>query len=483
MAIPQATGFAEAIGIFKDAWDETGVVEAYRNKAPLMADAKMNEGTEVGGVFHVATRLTYEGGQSWAPPQTQPGDTSGVPYLGATAGATPDAKVEGYQIFGRSRVTYEAVARSCMSVSDTGPNRKKAIREATQVVAGGLMEGTIKKCEALMLHGRRGLGQLDTSVDISNVVGSVAYKSINGYAIDVSITASSWCPALWMALEGHTFDLFANSGGVPSSTRLNTEPNDYLKGVDQNGFILIAVNPATPLTNGTASGRVLRFWHSDGTAGVNGTGVIGGWTTAADGAGDMHICFEGGGPSNEWIGLTSIARNVGTLFNISAADYGMWRGNSADSVGNLRLAGLVRYLAQPINAGAQGTLIRAVVPTELFSQFANDEATLRRYASATGNAKNGFDSIQMFLPHQSTLEILGHALQKDGEVLCYVPSETIRVGSQDLDFVERVGSGNRRDRLLLEVAERPASEMRLYGQFSPYAYVPRHMLHLSGVTY
>lgn len=481
MAVSGSTGFAEAIGIFKDAWDETGVVEAYRNKAPLLADAKLSEGTEVGGVFHVATRLTYEGGQSWAPPQTQPGDTSTVPYVGATVGETPDAKVEGYQVFGRSRVTYEAIARSCQSVSDTAPNKKKAVREVTQVVAGGLMEGTVKKCEALMLHGRRGLGQLDTAVDVSNVVATT-YKSVSGYAVDVSIRPEAWSAAIWMAFEGHTFDLFADSSG-PSGSRLNTALNTELKGAGQYGFILIAVNPPTPLTNGTASGRVLRLWHTSGTAGVNGTGVIGGWTTAADGAAAEHICFEGGGPANEWIGLTNISRNAGTLFNISALTFGMWRGNFRDSVGNIRLAGLIRYLAEPINAGAQGTTIRAVVPTELFSQFANDEATLRRYAAATGNAENGFDNIKMYLPHQSMLEILGHGLQKDGEILCYVPSETIRVGSQDLDFVQRNGSGSRKDRLILEVADRPASELRLYGQFSPYAYVPRHMLHLSGVTY
>ena len=122
------------------------------------------------------------------------------------------------------------------------------------------------------------------------------------------------------------------------------------------------------------------------------------------------------------------------------------------------------------------------MPTELFAQFANDESTLRRYQIGSGNAENGFSSLEMYLPHKSKLEILGHALQKDGKVTCYVPDELMRVGSQDIDFVTRK-SGSRAKDILLEVQDRPASEVRLYGQFAPIVQTPRHMLSLEGVTY
>lgn len=479
--MPAITGYAEAVGTFVDSWED-GVVEPYKNQAPILAEAKMNEVALTGGVYHVATRLTFEGGQSFAPTQVQPGDSASVPYVGARSGQTPDAKIEGAQIHARSRITYEAIARSAKSVSDTAPDRKKAVRAATMLVAGGLMEGTIKKAETLMLHGRRGIGQLDSAVDGSNVVATT-YEGTSGFAVDLSISPSSWSESIFAMFEGHTFDIFGNASGVPTGTKVNVTANSLLaSGVNQTGFVLIAVNPATPLTNGTASGRILRLWHSAGTAGAWGTGAIGGWTTPASGAQVEHVCFEGGGPANEFVGMTAMARNVGSLFNLDATKYGMSRGNFQDSVGNLRLSTLMRLLKRPIDYGAGGKLIRAVVPTELFIQFANDESTLRRYATSTQSAEGGFDSLTMHLPHRSTLEILGHSLQKDGEVLAYVPQELIRVGSQDLDFVQRNG-GNRKDQLLLEVADRPGSEVRLFGQFAPYAYVNRHMLHLSGVTY
>ena len=96
--------------------------------------------------------------------------------------------------------------------------------------------------------------------------------------------------------------------------------------------------------------------------------------------------------------------------------------------------------------------------------------------------RNFLDSIELYLPHKGRLEILGHALQKDGQVLCYPPEDLMRVGAQDIDFVQRNGRGRKED-LLLEVQDRPASEVRLFGQFAPIVKTPRHMLRLTGVTF
>lgn len=484
--MPAVTDYASAIGTFIDAWDD-GVVEAYKNVVPILADAPLREGQLVGGVYHVATRLTYEGGTTFAPPQSQPGE-AGLPYVGPRAGQSPDAQVQGMQIHGRSRITYEAIARSSESVSDTGPSKKKAVQAVTKLVMDGLLQGTLKKCEALMLHGREGLGQLDTTVDPSNSVATV-YEGVAGFAIDVSISAATWAEAIWAAFEGHTFDLFANTAGLPTGSKINTVLNPLLTGgANQTGLVLTAINPTTALLNGTVSGRVLRLWSgatgaSAGVAGViGGTAFVGGWAPSATGLNAQHICFESGGPTSEFVGLGLMAQNAGTLFNISSQTYGMYRGNLVPNVGNIRLASLIRYLKTPINHGAQGVTIRAVVPTELFSQFANDESTLRRYAADTGDAKNGFSSIEMYLPHKSKLEILGHGLQKDGQIMCYVPTELMRVGAQDIDFVQRK-SGSRAKDIVVEVQDRPASEVRLYGQFAPIVQTPRHMLRLTGVTF
>lgn len=479
-----ATGYTEIYGDFIEAWADN-IFEPYEADAPLLTDAKFRFGEQQGGLFHWPTRATMEGGITTTAAQSTAGE-SGLPYVGARSGYVPDWQIEAPQIDGRSRVKYEAVARSMKSVDGNAPDKKKAVRDATSIVVDGLLGAQIKRCEAWMLHGRRGIGQASACSSVvaaSTVAGNELANPFDGnaagFVIDIEFTTASWIEGIWLQSEGSTFDLFANTAGVPSGTRLNTTANTVLtSGTNQTGLVLTMVNPPTVqagLTNGNT--RVCRFFHTSGTAGGTGTGIIGAVTFVQ--ASTCHVCFESGGPTSEYVSLTSMAQNTGTLFGVSGAQYSIARGNFDLTAGNIKLADLVRRLSRPINKGAKGKKIRAVVPTELFAQFANDESTLRRYGKESA-AKNGFETIEMYLPHKGVLEILGHTLQKDGEILCYPPKEVIRVGSQDVSMIER---GKSKDKFILEVAQSPASEMRSFGQFAPLAAAPCHMLSLGGVTY
>ncbi len=480
-----ATGYSEIYGDFIEAWADN-LFEPYEADAPLLTDAKFRFGEAQGGKFHWPLRATMEGGVTTTAAQSTAGD-SGLPYVGARSGYVPDWQLEAPQIDGRSRVKYEAVARSMKSVDGNAPDKKKAVRDATSVVVDGLLGAVVKRSEAWMLHGRRGIGQvtnISSVVAASTVAGNELANPFDanaaGFVVDVEFTTASWIEGIWLQSEGATFDFFANASGLPTGSRLNTTSNTVLtSGTNQTGYVLTMVNPPTPqtgLTNGNT--RVCRFFHSSGTAGGVSVGIIGG-ATYAQLLASSHVCFESGGPSSEFVGLSTMASNTGTLNGVSGATYSVARGNSDSAAGNIKLADLVRRLSRPINKGAKGKKIRAVVPTELFAQFANDESTLRRYGKESA-AKNGFETIEMYLPHRGVLEILGHTLQKDGEILCYPPKEVIRVGSQDVSMIER---GKSKEKFILEVAQSPAAEMRCFGQFAPLAAAPCHMLWLGGVTY
>lgn len=480
-----ATGYTEIYGDFIEAWSDN-LFEPFETDAPLLTDAKFKFGKQQGGLFHWPTRATQEGGITFTAAQSTAGE-SGLPYVGARSGYVPDWQIEAPQIDGRSRVKYEAIARSMESVDGAAKDRKKAVRDATSVVVEGLLGAIMKRTEALMLHGRRGIGQVANNSSVvaaSTVAGNELANPFDGNAagfiVDIEFTTASWMEGIWIQSEGATFDIFANTSGIPSGTRLNTTTNTVLtSGTNQTGLVLTMVNPPTVqagLINGNT--RVCRFFHSSGTAGGAGVGIIGAVTHAQINA-SAHLCYESGGPTSEYVGLSTMASNTGTLFAVSGATYSIARGNSDTAAGNIKLADLVRRLSKPINKGAKGKRIRAVVPTELFAQFANDESTLRRYGKES-SAKNGFESIEMYLPHKGVLEILGHTLQKDGEILAYVPKEVVRVGAQDVSMIER---GKSKDKFILEVAQSPASEMRAFGQFAPLAAAPCHMLWLGGVTY
>jgi hypothetical protein len=479
---------SSGLGSFIDAW-APNLVEPFRPITPILSDMPFVSGEEMGGVFHKAVRVTIESGTTFAAPRTTPGD-GGLPYVGARNSYTPDWQVEAPQIHGRSRVTYEAIARSASSVSAEGGegDKRKAVKAATAIIFEGIMSGTIKKAEALMLHGRRGIGQVEVNSSVvaaSTVAGNELANPFDanaaGFIIDISISPATWAEAIFLQSEGGTFDLYTNSSGVPVAPKLNATTNTVLSaGANQTGLVLTSINPPTPQAGTTATGRLLRFFHSSGTLGGAGTGIIGGAAFNSISAG-AFLFYESGGPSTtEYVSLTAMAQNTSTIFNVSGVQYSVAKGNTVASVGNLKLADLVRYHARPINKGGMGKRFRAIVPTELFAQFANDESTLKRYVKDSGEAKSGFDSLELYLPHKSSLEIVGHNLQKDGEVLSYIPKETQRIGSQDFDFVKR---GGNRNQLILEVAQQPTSECRIYGQFAPLADAPCHLLSLTGVTF
>ena len=93
--------------------------------------------------------------------------------------------------------------------------------------------------------------------------------------------------------------------------------------------------------------------------------------------------------------------------------------------------------------------------------------------------ETGFQSLTYNGP-TGPLEILSHAFQKDGQAHIIVEEEIRRIGASDLDFVSRGSNG---EKLILEVADSPASEMRLQSHQAIFSEAPRHMVLLDGITY
>lgn len=486
-------GVGNLLGVFKDAWKD-GVVNTYAGDVPLLASTRFEPAAEVGGTYHVPTRLSLAGGFTFAPSSSSSGEVlpgaGGRTFVGPNASVILDAQVLGYQFFGRGRVTYEALARSAANLDTTSKDGKKAAENALRSELDGMSLGGLKKLEALMLHGQRGLGQVEF---LSDVVAT-SYQGTSGFAIDLGITAGTWIEALFLASERHGFSLFANSAGVPTGAALNTATNSIWDGQSQTGLALIAVMPSATLANytGTANDgtRVIRLWSSSGTGGGAGVGIIGGIAYNSISGQSVHVGFESAGSAasgfNEFAGFGVMASNTGTLFNINAATYSMWRGNLNSTGGVVKLPEIIRAAARSINAGAKGKRMRAVVPTELFAQLGNDEAALRRYSGREATGVGGMQNIECYLPLGGVLEVMGHPLQKAGEVLIYPPEGTMRVGSMDVDFVAgegRTGVTRNAEKLMLEVADLPAREVRTYANFAAYAECPKHMTLMTGVTY
>lgn len=137
-----ASGFAEQYGLFVESWMDK-LFEPYEAEAPLLTDAKFVPREQLGGLFHVPIRATTEAGITTTAAQSTAGDGT-LPYVGARNGYIPDWQIEAPQIDGRSRVKYEAIARSMKDINASEPDKKKAVRDATSVVVDGLLGQAIK---------------------------------------------------------------------------------------------------------------------------------------------------------------------------------------------------------------------------------------------------------------------------------------------------------------------------------------------------
>lgn len=499
--MPQINDPTQLGGLLKDAWGSS-VLDVFKFLTPVVTDAPLEEpASSVGGVFHQPVLLQYENGITHAAPGSTPGYGT-TPYILPNAGATPDAEVQGSQIYSRSLVTYEAMMRTLNSINATGDDLKKAVRGATRTVMWSAGRSLAKRAEVLAIHGSQptGLGVIE-SISAQAASGAqstpATINAVAGFFIDVSIDPSEWSQGIWAMSEGATYDVYTlpAAAATTSGTVQNTSPNTAITATGQNGLILYQVNPAVSLTGGSlagaVTGRVLRFFHTNTAA----TGI-------ASVAIGRALFYESGGPATttaggvisigrEMMGIDMLANvnqtvcytgfgNYGaTLYALDSAVYSMWAGNRVSGVGNIKLAQLMEYISTIVNYGVMGMKVRALVPTRLFQQFANDEASLRRYSKEGPKAKNGFSAIEYDVAGGNVLEVIGHPFQKDGKINIYVPDEFHRVGSQEISFLKRNSQGE----YVLEVANGAASEMRAMGMFNFYADTNRHLMSLAGVTY
>lgn len=484
--------FAALGGIWKDVWGST-VLDPFKYMTPIVSDLPLEDpASEAGGVFHQPVLLRYENGITHAAPRTTPGYGS-LTYIQPNAGATPDAEIEGAQLYLRSLVTYEALMRSLRDINGTEEDLKKAVKGATKTVMMSAGRSMAKRCEVLAIHGSQptGLGVIE-SISAS---AATTYDGTAGFHIDVSLDPQEWSQGIWAMQEGATYDVYSlpTAGATTSGTKANSATNTYL-GNSQTGLVLTAVNPTASLAGGSLAGnetgRVLRFFHT--TQGATGCEAL---------AVGTALFFESGGPASttaggvisigkEMMGLDFLANvaqttcftgygNYGaTMYGLDAATYSMWSGNRVTGAGNVKLAQLMEYCSTIVNYGVMGMRVRAIVPTKLFQQFANDEASLRRYGSPSKKAENGFSILEYNMAGNNTLEVMGHTFQKDGKINVYVPDEAHRVGPQDISFLTRRGG-----EYVLEAASGAASELRAMGMFNLYADTNKHLLSIAGVTY
>lgn len=368
------------VGDFKDLFKSSGLVDAVPHWM-ILQDRFPFEEAEAGlGQFYIfGVTLQKEQGFTYAPSS---GASSGVQTLNAAvAGYIGQAQVEGFAIYLRSRLSYDAAAKA----SRAG---KKAFAQAYGAVLKNMKESHQFRLECSLLYGRDGLGVVDT-----NSGGGV-----------LIITSDSWSVGTWASgMTGAILEAWTTTGSPATQ---------------HNGDLTIS-NVSVVNESITVTG-----------------------TSAAVAPGDV-LYFKGArGASSyaECIGLYRILSTTsGTIFNIDSGAYDLWRSQQYAVEGNISLTAIMQAAAAGMPFGLTKALC-LLAPTN-FAQLASDEAALRRYVQDSPNAKRGVKGI-VFMLGSVEVEILPHPIVRQGHAMM-VPEEAVhRVGAVDVTFA-LPGSGEK----------------------------------------
>lgn len=324
----------------------------------------------------------------------------------AVSGVIRDAQIRGSAMVLRSVLGYKAASRAVASDN-------RSFEASTKFLVGNMLRSITKRLEIGLLYGQDGIGEIDS------VTGAGPYVA--------TIKTAEWADGIWAGSTSMTIE-WATSG-APT-----------------------VVAGTGSVTTVDLDARTVTIALSTGAAPVA----------------DDTIYFLGA-LGNEFAGLHRILTNTGTLFNIDANVYNLFKGNefSAGSAA-LSFQKLQDAVALAVRKGLDSDVTVLVNP-KTWADLLNDQAALRQYDSSynSNTAENGARMIK-FHGQQGVIEIVPSIYVKEGYSYVISMDEMIRVGSSEVTF-RRPGRG---DEFFRELEGHAGYELRAYTDQALFCYAP-----------
>ena len=276
------------------------------------------------------------------------------------------------EVVGYSIVLQSNVSYDAISRAKTSKQAFVAFNNAKFIPAA---ESFRTRQEILAMHGRQGIA----------VVTSVSSQVI-------TITPASWCSAMLLTMKGAVVEAWTAVAG---------------SGSQHDGDLTVG---ALSIANKTIT-------------------VVGTCSSVVQG----DILFLKHQRSAGPIGLMDIAKNTGTLYNISAATYELWKANTYDvGTSALTLGKISLASALAADKGCAEKLT-CMVPNKAFQAMVNDQAALRDYGANYNSAKaeTGFESI-VFHGATGLIEILPYMFCMEGTFVMFPERYSYLIGSEEM---------------------------------------------------
>lgn len=414
---------SDLTGLFKEVYGDS-IINLIPPSAKLVKQVPFVEREkELGNLYHQPVVVTYSHGVTYA------AANAGAFALKATvAMSMQDAQVNAPQILLREALAYDAAAKA-----SRGP---KAFVAATELLVETMMESMQKRLEIACWYGSTGLGQ----------VASGGLASVNATTEDCTISVATWAAGIWAGMKNAKLNFYDSTGTLIST----------------------GADAVFTISKVTVSTRTLRV---TGTS----TGI-----TALHAASNfpLDIYFDGANAA-EMSGIDSIITNTGTLFNIDAGTYELWKGNtySAGSTA-LTFGKVLAAIAEAVNLGLDEKVVLWVNP-KTWSNLNSDLAALRRLDSSfkRGKGENGQETITYY-GQNGEIEVMSHNIIKQGEAFVLPMKRIKRLGAQDVSFK----TPGREDEIFLHLPDNAGFELRNYTDQQIFIETPARTVKITSIV-
>lgn len=336
----------------------------------------------------------------------------------SVAGAVQQAQIRGSMIVLRSQLSYEDVFKAV----EQGP---AAFEAAMGLVVENMQKSFAKRQELSFLYGQQGLGQ------VSGINTGV-----------ITITDASWAPGIWSGMKDCILEAF------DAQTASASQHNGDLT------VSAVSYSAKTVTVTGTSSSVVA----------------------------NDHLYFKGARTTTalkECIGLDKIiTTSSGTIFNISASSYELWRGQSRSVGGAISMLAVLNAASDASNLGLMEQA-KLYLPVKRWNQLNSDQAALRRYGAYSSKYENGAEGI-VYHSTNGAIEVEAHPFVKEGEGF-FLPNPSkrvMRVGASDISF-RRPGMT---DEIFRELVDNAGLELRAFSDQAIMITTPAHAVKLTGIT-
>lgn len=419
-----ATGPANLTGLFKEAYgpDVNNLIPESAKITKMVNFVPRDK--ETGNLYHQPVIVSNEHGVTYATV-----DAGAFALNTAISMQMKDAQIAGAQILLRSSLSYDAASRAS--------NNVKAFMKATELMVQNMMESGTDRLEIACLYGASGLATCSSSVN-TNATTTV-----------VQLSTATWATGIWLGKETCKIQFYNGSSLISSST--------------DSIFTISVVDVANRKLTVTGTATGITALDSD---------------LAGAGAGVTKVFFNGA-YSNEMSGLDTIITNTGSLFNVDAAAYNLWKGNSYSAASAALTMG--KILSATSLAVQRGLNEKATVfmNPDTWTNVASDLAALRKYDGSyrREKAENGVESISFY--HQNgELELVGWNKVKEGEAFIIPMKRVRRLGSTDFTFK----TPGREDEIFLHLADNAGYELRLYTDQAIFLETPARATKITGIV-